>query len=101
MGKLKFVSWVANKAGLSTSQSPKTASTDTGMAFFKNKGEFGIKGKYTPKRNDTVYFKSGGRSHVGIVKAVKNGKNGLEVMDSLYIHNEDGSYQKEILEIFN
>ena len=69
-----FVSWVANKAGLSTSQSPKTASTDTGMAFFKNKGKFGVKGKYTPKRNDTVYFKSGGRSHVGIVKAVKNGK---------------------------
>ena len=32
-----FASWCAYKAGVSTSIAPKTASTDTGMQWFKNK----------------------------------------------------------------
>lgn len=64
-----FVSWCANQAGVSTSIVPKTASTTTGMQWFKNKGLFKYKGKYTPKRGDIVYFKTG-RSHVGIVEKV-------------------------------
>ncbi|MCI8409095.1 MAG: CHAP domain-containing protein [Lachnospiraceae bacterium] len=64
-----FVSWCANQAGVSTSVVPKTASTSSGMAWFKNKGLFKYKGKYTPKRGDIVYFKTG-RSHVGIVEKV-------------------------------
>ena len=65
-----FASWCAYKAGVSTSIAPKTASTDTGMQWFKNKGRFKYKGSYTPKRNDFIYFKSDGASHVGIVEYV-------------------------------
>lgn len=64
-----FVSWCANQAGVSTSIVPKTASTTSGMNWFKNKGLFKYKGKYTPKRGDIVYFKTG-RNHVGIVEKV-------------------------------
>ena len=64
-----FVSWCANQAGVSTSIVPKTASTSVGMDWFKQKGLFRYKGKYTPKRGDIVYFKTG-RSHVGIVEKV-------------------------------
>lgn len=64
-----FVSWCANQAGVSTSIVPKTASTSAGMQWFKNKGLFKYKGKYTPKRGDIVYFKTG-RSHAGIVEKV-------------------------------
>ena len=64
-----FVSWCAHQAGIGTSIVPKTASTTVGMSWFKNKGRFKYKGKYTPKRNDLVYFKAGA-SHVGIVEYV-------------------------------
>lgn len=64
-----FVSWCAHQAGIGTSIVPKTASTTVGMSWFKNKGRFKYKGKYTPKRNDLVYFKTGA-SHVGIVEYV-------------------------------
>lgn len=64
-----FVSWCAYKAGESRAV-PKTASTDTGMAWFKKKGRFKKKGSYKPKRGDIVYFKTG-RSHVGIVEKQK------------------------------
>lgn len=64
-----FVSWCANQAGVPTSIFPKTASTDTGMAWFKKRGRFKYKGKYTPKRGDVIYFKTGA-SHVGLVEYV-------------------------------
>ena len=64
----EFVSWCAYKSGESAAV-PKTASTDTGMEWFKRKGLFKYKGKYTPKRGDVVYFKTG-RSHVGLVEKV-------------------------------
>ncbi len=63
-----FVSWCASEAGVSSSIVPKTASTSSGMAWFKNKGLFRYKEKYTPKRGDIIYFKSAGASHVGIVE---------------------------------
>ena len=63
-----FVSWCAAQAGESAAV-PKTASTTTGMQWFKNKGLFKAKGSYTPKRGDVVYFKTG-RSHVGLVEKV-------------------------------
>lgn len=63
-------SYWADKAGISTSIVPKTASTSVGMDWFKKKGRFKLKGNYTPKRNDLVYFKTG-RSHVGVVEYVK------------------------------
>ncbi len=64
-----FVSWCAAKAGIPASVVPKTSSTSEGMAWFKSRGIFKYKGKYTPKRGDLVYFKTG-RSHVGIVEKV-------------------------------
>ena len=63
-----FVSWCAAQAGESAAV-PKTASTTTGMQWFKDKGIFKVKGAYTPKRGDVVYFKTG-RSHVGLVEKV-------------------------------
>ena len=65
-----FISWCGHEAGINTSIVPKTASTDAGMQFFKNKKRFKKKGTYVPKRNDIVYFKTG-RSHAGIVEYVK------------------------------
>lgn len=64
-----FVSWCAYEAGVGTSIVPRTASTTAGMEWFKKKGLFKLKGKYTPKRGDIVYFKTG-RSHVGLVEKV-------------------------------
>lgn len=66
-----FVSWCASRAKVLGSLVPKTASTTTGMQWFLSKGHFRYKGKYTPKRNDIIYFKSDGASHVGIVEKVK------------------------------
>lgn len=65
-----FVSWCAYKAGISGNIVPKTASTSYGMNWFKKRNLFKYKGHYTPKRGDIVYFKSAGRSHVGIVEYV-------------------------------
>lgn len=65
-----FVSWCADQSGESTSVVPKTASVSIGMEFYKKKGLFKYKGKYTPKRGDIIYFKSSGASHVGIVEKV-------------------------------
>ena len=88
-----FVSWCAYKAGESAAV-VKTASTDTGMEWFKNKGQFKYKGKYTPKRGDIVYFKTN-RSHVGLVeKVVGNtlhtieGNSGNEVKRKTYSLSE-------------
>ena len=66
-----FVSWCAHEAGVSTSIVPKTASVAYGMQWYQKKGQFKYKGKYTPKRGDIVYFKTG-RSHVGIVESVRS-----------------------------
>ncbi len=44
-----------------------------GCSGLKKRGQFKYKGKYTPKRCDIVYFKTG-RSHVGIVESVSGGQ---------------------------
>ena len=66
-----FVSWCASQAGQGAAV-PKTASTTIGMQWFLKKGQFRYKGKYTPKRGDIIYFKTG-RSHVGIVESCSGG----------------------------
>ena len=71
-----FVTWCCFQSGVGGRVS-KTASTDTGMAYFKKKNRFEWKSSYFPQRNDIIYFKSNGSSHVGIVeKAVGNLKSG-------------------------
>ncbi len=39
-------------------------------------------------------------SKLFMIMAVKNGKSGMKVLDSVYVHNEDLTYNDEILEIF-
>lgn len=62
-----FVTWCAYQSGVSSRVS-KTASTTTGMNYFKSKNRFEYKESYFPARNDIIYFKSAGASHVGIVE---------------------------------
>lgn len=67
-----FISWLANQNGVSTSVIPKTASCQTGMDFFKNKGRFyNRNSSYEPKAGDIIYFRttegSSQSHHVGIV----------------------------------
>lgn len=61
-----FVSYCAQKVGLSSSKVPWTASTTEGMAQYKAWNRFHYKGSFTPSPGDIVYFKNG-ESHVAIV----------------------------------
>lgn len=67
-----FVSWCANKAGVSTSVIPKFASCTIGMNWFKGKGRWRNKSGYTPQSGDIIFFtnKKGVSTHVGIVEKV-------------------------------
>lgn len=69
-----FVSWCANKAGVSTSIIPKYSYCPTGKSWFESKGLFKYKGSYTPQRGDIIFFLSNGASHTGIVEKVSGGK---------------------------
>ena len=53
-----------------------------------------------PKKVQFIYPYQGKESKLFMIKAVKNGNPGLKVLDSLYIHNEDGTYKDDIKEIF-
>lgn len=64
-----FVSWCAAQAGESAAV-VKTASVSTGKDWFTRKGQFKLKGRYTPKRGDLIYFTTN-RSHVGLVEYVQ------------------------------
>lgn len=81
-----FVSWCAIHAGESTSVVPKTASTDTGMAWFQKRGLFKRKGSYTPKRGDVIYFKTGA-SHVGLVEYANGSR----------VHTIEGNVGRDIV----
>lgn len=61
-----FVSWCAEKEGLSTSIIPKTASVYRFHKFFLDAGLFQPKG-YIPKSGDIMIQRSEGVSHMGIV----------------------------------
>ena len=63
-----FVAYVANKAGVSTSVIPKSASVQEYLDFAQSKGRFISKEqKYSPKSGDIMIQKENGASHVGIV----------------------------------
>ena len=63
-----FVSYVMNKAGVSTSVVPKTASVQTLYDFAKKNRRFKAKDSgYKPKGGDIMIQKSNGASHTGIV----------------------------------
>ncbi len=63
-----FVSYIMNKAGVSTSVVPKTASVQTLYDFAKKNRRFKAKDSgYKPKGGDIMIQKSNGASHTGIV----------------------------------
>lgn len=80
-----FVSYCANKCGISTSVIPKTANCQSGVTWFKNSGRYHTRTSgYTPVVGDIVYLSTDGTAtahHVGIVYAV----------DNSYIYYVDGN----------
>jgi hypothetical protein len=67
-----FVSWSADQAGILNNVVPKHASTNMGVAAYREKGLYAEHGSgYTPREGDAIYFtNSAGRiGHVGIVVA--------------------------------
>ena len=70
-----FVSWCANKAGISTSIIPKHSACVSGANTFKSWGCWASRDSgYVPKSGDIIYFNyDGGINHVGIVERVENG----------------------------
>lgn len=53
-----------------------------------------------PKKIRFIYPKVGHEANVLLIEGVKNGKAGLKVMDSLYSHEANGEYTKEIKKYF-
>ncbi len=53
-----------------------------------------------PKRIQFIYPKVNKESNLFLIEASKNGKTGVKLLPPLYIHNQDGSYRKEILSLF-
>lgn len=54
-----------------------------------------------PKRLKIIYPFENSKSNLVLIEGVKNGKPGLEIENSLVVHNPDGSYKEEIKKIFN
>lgn len=54
-----------------------------------------------PKRLRFVYPKVGSESNLILVEGRRNGKPGIKIEAPLYTHNQDGSYSKEVNEMFN
>jgi tRNA1Val (adenine37-N6)-methyltransferase len=59
------------------------------------------KNKLEPKELKMVYPKNGEKANLVLIKGVKNANEFLNVLKPLVIYNEDGSYTKELLKIYN
>lgn len=53
-----------------------------------------------PKRIQLIYPKEDSESNLFLIDGRKNGNSGLKILKPLFIHNEDGSYREEVLEMF-
>lgn len=53
-----------------------------------------------PKKLQFVYPKLGVNSNMLLIEGVKRGKVGLKVLKPFYVHNDDGSYTKEVKKMF-
>ena len=53
-----------------------------------------------PKRIRFIYPKENTESNLVLIDGRKNGKPGLKILPPLYVHNDDGSYTKEVLKMF-
>lgn len=67
-----FVSWCANKAGVSNVVPDSFSSVSQFQSWYSNKGLYRKKDSYTPKAGDIMIQKSGGASHIGIVESVNS-----------------------------
>ena len=53
------------------------------------------------KKIKFIYSKENTNSNMVLIECVKNGRRGLKVLPPTYIHNNDGSYRYEIINVFN
>ncbi|MFA5602305.1 MAG: tRNA1(Val) (adenine(37)-N6)-methyltransferase [Bacilli bacterium] len=53
-----------------------------------------------PKRLRLVYPKRNKGSNIILIEGKKNGKKGLKILSPLYVHKRDGSYSKEVMDMF-
>lgn len=74
-----FVTWCANRAGISESIIKPYAACWEGEQFFRNQGVWHDRTGYTPKKGDIVFFSS--YSHTGMVEYIKEG----------YVHTIEGN----------
>ena len=58
------------------------------------------KNNLEPKRIQFIYPKKNSDSNIVLIDGRKNGKPGLKILKPLIVHNEDGSYTKEVLNLF-
>ena len=58
------------------------------------------KNNLEPKRIQFIYPKKNNDSNIVLIDGRKNGKPGLKILKPLIVHNEDGSYTKEVLNLF-
>jgi len=54
-----------------------------------------------PKRLQFIYPKVGNEANMVLIEARRNGNPGLKIMAPVIVHEEDGSYRREILALFN
>ena len=54
-----------------------------------------------PKRIQFIYPKENKPSNLFMIEAIKNGKEEVVIEKPLFVHNNDGTYRKEIRNIFN
>jgi len=57
--------------------------------------------KLEPKRLQLIYPKKNKEANMLLIEARRNGKPGLKILEPLIVHHADGSYQPEILALFN
>ncbi len=56
--------------------------------------------KLEPKRIQFVYSNSNKNSNILLIEGVKNGNLGIKVLPPFYVHNNDGTYTKEVKKMF-
>lgn len=53
-----------------------------------------------PKKIQFVFPKANKESNIILIKGSKNGKSGIKIMEPLIIHNDDGTYKDNIINMF-
>lgn len=54
-----------------------------------------------PKCIRFIYPKVNTESNLVLIEGTKNGKTGLKILNPLIVHNSDGSYTPEVMDMFN